>query len=92
MQTKYSGLERPIFKAIIISGCVAAVLAGAGSMAIANNSASQGFDTNVQPMMLVKKTNGIVNCAEQIWPAIDAYCLTPASDEGEVRSARLLTF
>jgi hypothetical protein len=81
-----------MFKAFIISGFVAAVIAGAASMAVANSSASQGTNANVEPMMLVKDTHGIVNCAEQVWPAIDTYCLAPASEQGEVRSARLVTF
>ena len=79
-----------MFKAIIIASAMAAVLAGAATMAIASNSARTNSPEKATSMVTAKQTHGIVDCASQEWPAIDVMCLTPASDEGEVRPVRLV--
>ena len=79
-----------MFKAIIIASAMSAVLAGAATMAIANNSARANSVENTGPVASAKETHGIVDCASQQWPAIDVMCLTPASEEGSVRPVRLV--
>lgn len=81
-----------MFRAIIITVSMAAAITGAATMAIASNTSERVTSENTAPMIVAKNTQGIVNCEAQVWPAIDTLCLTPASDEGEVRQARLIRF
>lgn len=79
-----------MLKTIILAGTMAALVTAAATIATANNSASIVSIDKSPAIVAMKDTNGIVDCTSQQWPHIDAMCLTAASDEGEVRQARLV--
>lgn len=78
-----------MFKPLVIASAFAAVIVGAVSMASANNTRYSAHDAVAETAVDAK--TGIVNCTDQVWPAIDSYCLEPASDLGEMRQARLIS-
>ena len=79
-----------MFKAAIIAVSLASVSVLA--IAIGSEGASANNTTKLidQSAVSVQQNTGVVDCASQIWPRIDAYCLRPVSEIGEVRMARIV--
>ncbi len=76
-----------MIKTLFIASATAVVFAGAFSMAVANNSSS-GKTAIVGGQVASESQTGVVDCTNQIWPAIESYCLEPVSDLGKMRQAR----
>lgn len=79
---------KPFIVACATAAAIASVGIGAVSMASANNASTTAREVTVE--VAIETHTGIVNCADQVWPAIDAYCLKPVSEMGEIRQARLI--
>lgn len=76
-----------MFKTLMIAVTLTASIISAVSIAGASNGKASDVASIDES---VKNLRGILNCKAQIWPHIDAYCLSPVSEGLVIRQVRMV--